>query len=84
MDNTFTLDDALNFEEIFSDATFTGIKNSIEMFLKKLGASSTSMEFKDKTVLLGAHNGIVELHIVPGENKERPLMDGTNPEDSDE
>lgn len=43
-------EDNINFAEVFSNNTFEGLRKAILMFLKKTGATNTSLEFDDKTV----------------------------------
>ncbi len=71
-----TIQEALDFEETFSSETFDSIKNAVESFLSIQQAKGTTLEFQDKTVYMSSHDGIVEIHIVSGDNNERPKLPG--------
>lgn len=67
-------EDNINFAEVFSNNTFEGLRKAILMFLKKTGATNTSLEFEDKTVYIHARKDAVEIHIVTGDKSEAPEL----------
>lgn len=57
-------DETINFEEILSDETFSGLKNVIFKFLDTVGGlDNATLKLKENVIFMHRHGNNLQLHI---------------------
>lgn len=57
-------DEVINFEEILSDETFSGLKNVVFKFLDTVGGlNNATLKLNENVIFMHRHGNNLELHI---------------------